>query len=127
MKKIRKGFTLIEMVIVLFIISLLLLLMIPNLVKQKDGAQKKSDEALRTTIVTQAQMYSENNDDNNADNNADNKNNDNTKVNLNTLHSQHYITDKQYEQAKKIGFTDNTDLLAVNITELKDTKANNAG
>lgn len=120
MKKIRKGFTLIEMVIVLFIISLLLLLMIPNLVKQKDGAQKKSDEALRTTIVTQAQMYSENNDD-------DNKNNDNTKVDLDTLHSQHYITDKQYNQAKKIGFTKDTDLLAVNITELKDTKANNAG
>lgn len=35
MKKIHKAFTLIEMVIVLFIISLLLLIMIPNLVAQK--------------------------------------------------------------------------------------------
>ncbi|AUI70780.1 prepilin-type N-terminal cleavage/methylation domain-containing protein [Companilactobacillus alimentarius] len=62
MKKIRKGFTLIEMVIVLFIISLLLLIMIPNLTEQKNNANKRSDEALQTTVINQAELYSETHD-----------------------------------------------------------------
>jgi len=60
MKKTRKAFTLIEMVIVLFIISLLLLIMIPNLADQKTKADQRSDEAFRTTIKAQKELYSAN-------------------------------------------------------------------
>lgn len=105
MKRIHKGFTLIEMVIVLFIISLLLLIMIPNLVAQKNNAKNKTDDALRTTIVTQAQMYSENE-------NID-------PVNLGMLKDASYITDKQYKQAQKVGFKDKDNLLSVNVADVK--------
>jgi len=62
MKKIRKAFTLIEMVIVLFIISLLLLIMIPNLAAQRKNADTRSEEAFRTTIRTQKELYEDNHD-----------------------------------------------------------------
>ncbi|GEO58433.1 competence type IV pilus major pilin ComGC [Companilactobacillus bobalius] len=84
MKKIRKGFTLIEMVIVLFIISLLLLIMIPNLTKQRDNANKKSNEALRTTVVSQAGLYSE-------DHSED-------EINIGTLKKANYISQKQFDK-----------------------------
>lgn len=57
----NKAFTLIEMVIVLFIIALLLLIMIPNMAKQKDSAQIKADEALIKTVETQKALYELNN------------------------------------------------------------------
>ncbi|WP_338216618.1 competence type IV pilus major pilin ComGC [Companilactobacillus muriivasis] len=97
MKKIRKGFTLIEMVIVLFIISLLLLIMIPNLVQQKDHADKKSEEAFRTTLVTQAGLYLENNPD------IESKD-----VTIEKLKSEKYITIKQAERATKLKIVDPT-------------------
>ncbi|MFD1417879.1 prepilin-type N-terminal cleavage/methylation domain-containing protein [Companilactobacillus keshanensis] len=55
-KKTREAFTLIEMVIVLFIISLLLLLIVPNLGGQKTNAENKTDEAFRSTLQTQVDM-----------------------------------------------------------------------
>ncbi|MFC6323031.1 prepilin-type N-terminal cleavage/methylation domain-containing protein [Companilactobacillus baiquanensis] len=55
-KRTREAFTLIEMVIVLFIISLLLVLIIPNLGTQKNNAVKKTDEAFVTTLQTQVDM-----------------------------------------------------------------------
>ncbi|WP_338232537.1 prepilin-type N-terminal cleavage/methylation domain-containing protein [Companilactobacillus muriivasis] len=96
MKKIRKGFTLIEMVIVLFIISLLLLIMIPNLVQQKNHADKQSTEAFKTTLVTQAGLYLENH--------PEKTNEDGTKgtVTVDNLESEKYITPSQSTRAKKI-------------------------
>jgi len=98
MKKIRKGFTLIEMVIVLFIISLLLLIMIPNLVQQKDHADKQSAEAFKTTLVTQAGLYLENNPDKTEG-----------KVTIGDLIAGKYITVSQAKKAEKlqIGESDN--------------------
>ncbi|WP_125715006.1 prepilin-type N-terminal cleavage/methylation domain-containing protein [Companilactobacillus kedongensis] len=55
-KKTREAFTLIEMVIVLFIISLLLLLIVPNLANQKSNAVDKTDEAFRTTLQAQVDI-----------------------------------------------------------------------
>ncbi|MQS88921.1 competence type IV pilus major pilin ComGC [Companilactobacillus mishanensis] len=52
----KKGFTLVEMVMVLFIIAMLMLLILPNLSQQKDNATKKSNEAFRTTIQTQVDL-----------------------------------------------------------------------
>jgi len=106
MKKIRKGFTLIEMVIVLFIISLLLLIMIPNLVQQKDHADKKSEEAFRTTLVTQAGLYLENNyDKESKGNNADKTDG---KVTIKDLEDGEYITHNQALKAEKLQITDPT-------------------
>lgn len=58
-KKARKGdgFTLIEMVLVLFIVAALLLLIIPNINTQADNAQEKTDDALIKTVETQKQLY----------------------------------------------------------------------
>ncbi|TGD21290.1 prepilin-type N-terminal cleavage/methylation domain-containing protein [Companilactobacillus suantsaicola] len=88
MKK-RRGFTLIEMVIVLFIISLLLLLMIPNLAAQRKNANQKSEEALVTTVTNQAEMYSETHSD---------------KFDLEQLKTDKYITDKQKEKLEKLNY-----------------------
>lgn len=87
MKKIHKAFTLIEMVIVLFIISLLLLIMIPNLVAQKNHAEDRSKEAFITTIKTQKELYSDN---------------EGKIPSLGELEKEKYITQKQYEKAQKI-------------------------
>ncbi len=103
MKKIRKGFTLIEMVIVLFIISLLLLIMIPNLVTQRDHASKQSEEAFKTTLVTQAGLYLENLP-------ADDKSSD-SKVTIDELESGGYITKAQSDRAKKLGITKENNII----------------
>lgn len=61
MKKLKQlnqqGFTLIEMVMVLFIISILMLLIVPNVVKQKDSIDEQGTEALVTVIQTQVELY----------------------------------------------------------------------
>lgn len=85
MKK-RRGFTLIEMVIVLFIISLLLLLMIPNLAAQRENANQKSEEALVTTVTNQAEMYSESFSDD---------------ATLDKLKDKNYITENQEKKLKE--------------------------
>lgn len=55
--RIASAFTLIEMVIVLFIIGLLMLLILPNLNNQKQKAENKTNAALVTTIQTQVELY----------------------------------------------------------------------
>lgn len=60
-KKTKQGFTLIEMMIVLLIISILVLLFIPNLSKQKDTVSKQGDEAIVKTVETQIEIYEINN------------------------------------------------------------------
>ncbi|OJF94301.1 competence type IV pilus major pilin ComGC [Alkalibacterium sp. 20] len=51
------GFTLIEMSLVLFIISALLLLFVPNIANRQTDANKTSDEAIVTVLQTQVDMY----------------------------------------------------------------------
>ncbi|MBH0229858.1 prepilin-type N-terminal cleavage/methylation domain-containing protein [Halobacillus yeomjeoni] len=58
----QKGFTLIEMLIVLLVISVLLIITIPNLTQHNESVREKGCEAL--TVTTQAQVesyYLENN------------------------------------------------------------------
>ena len=57
MKKKRRGFTLIEMAIVLFIISLLILIILPNIGTQRKHANTVNDKALQTQLNTQAELY----------------------------------------------------------------------
>ncbi|WP_413627179.1 competence type IV pilus major pilin ComGC [Fructilactobacillus vespulae] len=56
MKK-RKAFTLIEMTIVLFIISLLILVMIPNLNSQRNRANTIHGSAMVNVVQTQVDAY----------------------------------------------------------------------
>ncbi|WP_172212081.1 MULTISPECIES: competence type IV pilus major pilin ComGC [unclassified Enterococcus] len=61
MKKILKyhfeAFTLIEMLIVMVIISILLLLFVPNLSKQKEEVQAKGETAVVRVVEAQADIY----------------------------------------------------------------------
>ena len=52
-----KAFTLIEMLVVLLIISVLLLLFVPNLTKQKDAVNDKG-KAVVKVVESQAELYS---------------------------------------------------------------------
>ncbi|WP_034550865.1 competence type IV pilus major pilin ComGC [Carnobacterium funditum] len=52
-----KGFTLIEMVLVLFVISILMLLIIPNVVTQKQKVDAQGTKALVTVVQTQVELY----------------------------------------------------------------------
>lgn len=56
-KKKYRGFTLVEMLVVLAIISLLMLLFIPNLSNQRKKAETHRDEALVKVIDTQVELY----------------------------------------------------------------------
>ena len=53
----KEGFTLLEMLVVIFIIGLLILLVIPNLNKQRDAAQQKADAAIIQVVETQKELY----------------------------------------------------------------------
>ncbi len=88
--KTRKGFTLIEMVIVLFIISLLILIMVPNLSKQRNHAQTVHTHAM--TSVVQSQIDSYFSDHSNA-----------KTVNFDDLQNGGYLSSKQIKQSKEEG------------------------
>ncbi|MFV0287946.1 MAG: competence type IV pilus major pilin ComGC [Mycoplasmatales bacterium] len=53
----NQGFTLMEMLMVMFIIALLLLLTIPNITKHKDSVNKTSCEAYADMAQTQGIAY----------------------------------------------------------------------
>ena len=59
----KDGFTLIEMLIVLFIIAILLILIIPNITKNIDTAKDKSSEAYEKTVQSQVTAYEINEND----------------------------------------------------------------
>lgn len=55
--KLEEGFTLIEMSLVLFIISALLLLFVPNIAGRQESANKSSEEVAITVLQSQVDMY----------------------------------------------------------------------
>ena len=57
MKTKKKGFTLIELLVCLFIIGLMMLLIIPNIAKQRETAQNKADDAIVKVIKNQQELY----------------------------------------------------------------------
>lgn len=67
MKKLKmaraKAFTLVEMLIVLLIVSVLLLLFVPNLGKQKEKIEASGNAALVKVVESQAELYELNSDD----------------------------------------------------------------
>ena len=56
-KKRLKAFTLIEMLVVLLIISVLLLLFVPNLSKEKKNIQNTGQTAVVKVVEGQAELY----------------------------------------------------------------------
>lgn len=58
----EKGFTLIEMLIVLLIISILLLITIPNVTKHNQSIQTKGCEGLVNMVQAQVSAYQMDND-----------------------------------------------------------------
>lgn len=87
MKKKRKGFTLLEMSIVLFIISLLILIIIPNLAKQRQNASKVHQRAMVNVIQTQADLYE--------------NETGHSPTSIQQLYRSHYLTISQVKSAKK--------------------------
>jgi competence protein ComGC len=57
MLKNDKGFTLVEMLIVMLIITVLMLLIIPNIIDQTDNVNEKGCEALVSVVQAQADAY----------------------------------------------------------------------
>lgn len=57
MFKNQKGFTLIEMLIVLMIISVLIILLIPNLAEKSKEVNKKGCDALESVVQSQTDAY----------------------------------------------------------------------
>ncbi|EIJ78849.1 competence protein ComGC [Bacillus methanolicus PB1] len=53
----EKGFTLIEMLIVLLVISILLIITIPNITKHNDNINNKGCEAFVKMVQAQVQAY----------------------------------------------------------------------
>lgn len=88
----RKGFTLLEMSIVIFIIALLIMIIVPNITKQKDHATSVHTEALQTMVQTQAELYLED---------QQNEKEPDTDVSLKELFEKNYLTQKQYNKAKE--------------------------
>ncbi|GFH42456.1 competence protein ComGC [Lactococcus hodotermopsidis] len=56
-KKIVKAFTLIEMLVVLLIISVLILLFVPNLASQKETVKNTGNAAVVKVVNSQAELY----------------------------------------------------------------------
>lgn len=53
----KNGFTLIEMLVVMLVISILLLIMIPNLLKNNEAINGKGCEAYVKTVQAQVEVY----------------------------------------------------------------------
>ena len=52
-----KAFTLIEMIIVLFIIGMLMMIFVPNLTKKGNDAQEKSDIAIAKVVQQEIELF----------------------------------------------------------------------
>ncbi|HEQ2839936.1 TPA: prepilin-type N-terminal cleavage/methylation domain-containing protein [Streptococcus pyogenes] len=52
-----KGFTLLEMLLVILVISVLMLLFVPNLSKQKDRVTETGNAAVVKLVENQAELY----------------------------------------------------------------------
>lgn len=87
MKKKRRGFTLLEMSIVLFIISLLILIIIPNLAKQRQNATRVHQRAMVNVIQTQSDLFE--------------NETGHSPASIQQLYQNHYLTISQVKSAKK--------------------------
>lgn len=98
----QRGFTLIEMVVVLGIIALLMLIIIPNLNVQRDRASSRQSAALTEIVHNQAETYVfDKQQPEQADTGA--KPTKIEDVTLKDLREENYLNEKQYQQASREG------------------------
>lgn len=83
--KSKEAFTLLEMIVVLFIVAILMLLIVPNIGDKRERIDKQGTEALATVIQTQAALYS-----------LENKN---APVSIDALVAKGYLSAKQAKEA----------------------------
>jgi competence protein ComGC len=88
-----QGFTLIEMVVVVAIIVMLIIIIAPNLTKQKQKASDRTEDAFKTTLQTQVELY------------EDDKDRDGKDVNFNNMFDDGYLTKKQLDKSKNYRVT----------------------
>lgn len=79
-KKPMQAFTLLEMLVVLLIISVLMLLFVPNLSKQRERVNETGNAAIVKVVDSQAELYSLN---------------ENSEATLGKLVSKNMISEKQ--------------------------------
>lgn len=89
MKLVKNGFTLLEMSIVLVIVSLLVLIIVPNLAQQKKHANTVHTGAMVTVVQTQLESYLDVTDD--------------RSTSFAELQRAGYLTEKQVKMAKREG------------------------
>nr|WP_091501901.1 competence protein ComGC [Fructobacillus durionis] len=85
----RSAFTLIEATVVLFIIALLLLLILPNLNRQRERAEATHRQAMVGRVQTQVDLYL-------------NDHPDQKSVSFSDLRKGDYLTKEQMEKAQKL-------------------------
>ncbi|WP_208558642.1 competence type IV pilus major pilin ComGC [Marinilactibacillus kalidii] len=83
----ENGFTLIEMSLVLFIISVLLLLIIPNINTHQGTAKSSGDSALENVVQTQIDLYE--------------MEKGSKPTSLQVLKEEKYLNNQQYEEVQK--------------------------
>ena len=86
----KRGFTLVEMMIVLLIVSVLSLLIIPNVNQTKSAVNEKGKYALSQLVQTQISLYKF-------------ENGESEEVDLELLAEEEYITEKQKKKAIEWG------------------------
>ncbi|HFI0695095.1 TPA: competence type IV pilus major pilin ComGC [Streptococcus suis] len=86
MKLKNKAFTLVEMLVVLLIVSVLLLLFVPNLSKQKEAVKESGGAAVVKVVESQMELYELEHD---------------KEATVADLQAAGYITEKQAEEYAK--------------------------
>lgn len=81
----NKGFTLLEMIVVLFIVAVLMLLIVPNVGEKRERIDKQATEALANVIQTQVELFE--------------LENRNQTVSFQALLSGGYLSQKQVDEA----------------------------
>lgn len=89
----QKGFTLIEMVVVIAIIVLLVLIIAPNLMKQKGNAEDRTSDAFKSTLQTQVELYR-----------SEKKLDDDKPVSFTEMEQDGYLTKDQLKKSEKYDF-----------------------
>lgn len=89
----QQGFTLIEMVVVIAIIVLLVLIIAPNLMRQKGNAENRTSDAFRSTLQTQVELYRD-----------EKKIDDNKPISFETMEKDGYLTKDQLKKSEKYSF-----------------------
>lgn len=106
-KKGKRGFTLLEMLVVLLIVGLLMAIIIPNVSGQKDRINQQAAENIKEIVQTQRNTYLLVEDD--------------QEVSLEDLYQGGYLTDKQVKEAEKflVPSTSLSDDIEINPEYLK--------